>query len=542
VSPDGTKVALSVTTPAGHQLFLRPLDSAVARPVEGAEGGMNPFWSPDGQWLAFFTPTKLKRVHVGGGPAQTIADLGTSWATLGAWGRGDTILVSGARGLAGSADPGPLVSISAWGGQPVPVLRESQGAPLGWPAMLPDGRRFLFLAWGQQGPEVRVGSLDSGETSLVMRAFSRAVYAPPGYLLFVRDSTLMAQRFDLGTLSLSGVPHAVADGLLYFRQLGIADFSASDNGVLVFQAGDTASRLVWYGRDGMEQQQVGPTADYFFMRLSPSGRQIAVDRMDRRGGTTDLALLDVGRGGPPVAMTSDEFVDWSPVFSPDERQVAFASARRGAPHVHLKGLHDSTNGTEMLPPSGSVQFVTDWATGPDGTFLVYNDERPETHGDIFLAPLSGARSPRPLVQTPADEADGRVSPDGQFLAYVSTESGRSEVYVRALRDVTERYQVSAGGAMSPRWRRDGTELYYIAAVSPAPFGANVVPGMLTAVQVHASGRTLRAGTTNPLFAVRARAGQYEPAPDGSRFLVNSGSGIGALPITVVTDWSRDLPR
>lgn len=408
-----------------------------------------------------------------------------------------------------------------------------------WPWMLPDGRRYLVWAGGRR-KEVRVGSINPTTVTRLTGAESRAVYAPPGYLLFVREGTLMAQAFDVKTLQVTGTPTPIADGLLYFKDVGQADFSASDTGVLVYQAGTTASRLAWLARNGNEEGQVGQPADYFFLRLSPTGRRVAVDVMDRRAGTSDLQVFDLARRGALTHVTADEFMDWMPVFSPDEQQLAFASARGSPPRMHLKRLNESGTGTALVPPS-SLQFVTDWVSGPEGQFLVFSEERPDSLGDVFMLPLSGGGRPRPLVQTPADEADGRVSPDGRSIAYVSNESGRSEVYVRALGGTTDRVQVSTGGGVSPRWRRDGGELYYLATVSAVTFAPTVVDGQLMAVSVTMK-PDFRAGIPAPLFSARFRQGQYEPAADGRRFLVNLGSGSAALPITVVTNWTRVLPK
>ena len=199
-----------------------------------------------------------------------------------------------------------------------------------WPSFLPDGRHFLVytLPVGKPG-EIRVGSLDSQETRLVTQAYSRALYAESGHLLFVREGDLVAQNFDLRTMSVSGTPTVVAQDVLYFRDLGQADFSVSRTGILAYQSGATASRLVWYRRDGTEAGQLGEPADYFFLNLSSDGEKVAVDVMDRRGGTTDLRVFDLARGGQAAAVTSDATMDWTPVLSPDGDQVAFASARRG---------------------------------------------------------------------------------------------------------------------------------------------------------------------------------------------------------------------
>jgi Tol biopolymer transport system component len=547
ISPDGRRLVMVVTTETGPRLYVRDLASTALVPLDGTEGAVSPFWSPDSQSIAFFTATKLKRVSVGGSAPQTISEITPAsdriWS-LGSWGPDGTILVTGvATGSTQSTED--VVRVPAAGGAATVMVKHRPGADLlyRWPSFLPDGRHFLVytLPAGKPG-EIHVGSLDSQETRLVTQAYSRALYSESGHLLFVREGDLVAQTFDLQTLSVSGAPTVVADNLLYFRDLGQADFSVSRAGILAYQSGGTASRLVWYRRDGTEAAQLGEPADYFFLNLSSDQQSAAVDVMDRRRGTNDVRVFDLAREGQSAAVTSDQTVDWAPVLSPDGDQVAFASARRGAPHVHTKRITDPGRGEELVGPTGAVQFVTDWASTPEGQLIVYQDSTPGTGQDVMAITVGGPHTRRALVQTPADDMDGRVSPDGRWLAYTSNESGRIEVYIQPLRGSNDRWQVSSAGGVSPRWRRDGRELYYLAvAASTLPFGGSVVEGRLMAVRIDTD-RGLRRGVPTPLFPVRARGGQFQPSIDGTRFLVNVGSGTAALPITVWTNWIQALAR
>ena len=348
----------------------------------------------------------------------------------------------------------------------------------------------------------------------------------------------MAQKLDLSTMRTAGEPTAVAEDLLYFRDLGQSDFSVSNNGVLAYAAGATSSRLVWYGRNGTEIGQVGDPAHFFFPRLSPDGETVAVDVLDRRAGTTDIYLYDLARGAKPSRLTMDFIADWTPVFSPDGKQLAFASARAGAPHVHVKSLSSSDGPEQIVPPAGPVQFVFDWPKGPDGTYIIYQDATPKTRGDLMLVPLSGDRKPRPLVQTPFNDTDGVVSPDGKWLAYVSTEPERNEVYVQALGGSAERWRVSTAGGLSPRWRRDSKELYYLATASTMAFRATVPDGRLMAVTISSDGRP---NIPTALFSVNARGSQYD-TKDGERFLVNVETRGAGLPITIDLNWTTRLRR
>ena len=533
ISPDGQTLAMVVTIGQASHLYLRPLDSTRPVMLGGTDGVSNPFWSPDSQWIGFFADGKLKRIAVAGGAPQTICAVPTSrtsaWV-VGTWGSENTIL------FAGGGVPGALLKVQASpGAQPAVVL-----SPGGlWPYFLPDGRSFLYVSFEPGKPsEVRIGSLDSSETHAILQADSRAVYAEPGYLLFARESTLMAQAFDLGTRRTAGDANAVADDLLYFRNLGQSDFSVSRNGVLAYQAGVTSSRLVWYGRDGTELGQVGDAGNFGFIRLSPDSEKVAVDILDRRAGTTDIALLDLQRGAKPSFVTMDPVADWTPVFSPDGKQLAFASSRAGAPHVHVKDLNSSDDARAILPPSQGVQFVSDWSNGPTGDFIIYQDATPTTRIDLMRVAVSGDRTPQRLVDTPFDDTDGVVSANGKWLAYVSTESGRNEVYVRAIGAGSNRHRVSTAGGLSPRWKRDSQELFYLATASTMLFGATVPDGRIMAVTISQDGRP---SIPTPLFSVRAR-GSQDHTKDGQRFLVNVGTGGGSLPITVDLNWAARLPR
>ena len=396
ISPDGSTLAMAVTTETGPRLFLRGLGSGVVRLVAGSEGASNPFWSPDSRSLGFFAAGKMKRVGVDGGAPQTICDAPFGPWLIATWGANDTILFTGYE------KPG-VYRVGANERHACPSLRA------GVPRRCTDGRRFsptvatscsMRYTTTTQA-EVRVGSLDSSESKVVLQGYSRAMHADPGFLLFVREGTLMAQPFDLSTLSVSGSPMPLAEDLLYFRNLGQADFSVSTNGVLAYQAGNTQSRLVWFRRDGSEGTQVGEPGDYGFTALSPDETMVATDVMDRRAGTTDIQVFDLVRGGKPSSVTLDPTIDWTPVFSPDGQQLAFASARRGAPHVHVKRLNDSSPAEQLVAPSAAVQFISDWYQGAGGSFIIFQDVSPGTGLDLDAGRALG----RP--QTNAARADGR---------------------------------------------------------------------------------------------------------------------------------------
>jgi Tol biopolymer transport system component len=548
ISPDGQHLAMVVTAPTGRRLFVRDLNSTQARAIGGTEGASNPFWSPDGRSIGFFAGARLKTVTIDGGTPKTICDVVPGPWVVGTWGADNRILFSGGRaqgvGVIQQVVDGQTSELA------LAVSSVPDATSLAWPHFLPDGRRFLFYAMHADTArsEIRVGTVGSTDTTVLLRANSRAVYAEPGYLVYVRESTLVAHPFDVETLEPTGDALPIAENVLYLRDLGQADFSASRNGILTYQAGRTASRLFWIDRKGTQLEQIGKPDDYYFLDLSPDGTKVAVDIFDRATGTTDVWTIDLARSAEPVRLTFDSTIDWSPTFSPDGTRVAFASARLGAPHLHAKALTDSGNGELLVAPTGPVQFAFDWADTALGPVIVYQDMAPATGGDLWVRPLTGDVTPRPLVQTATDEADGRVSPDGRWLAYVSLESGRHEVYVRALEGAggrwqvsAQRWQVSTSGGVSPRWASRGRELIYLATSSSAPFGSTVMDGRLMSVEITLS-PSFRAGVPQPLFSVVASNSQYAVSADGDRFLVNLGAGSAALPITVAVDWMNGLVR
>jgi len=279
---------------------------------------------------------------------------------------------------------------------------------------------------------------------------------------------------------------------------------------------------------------VGAPADYTLPRLSPDGQRLAVNIVDPRTASTDVWLVDLVRNASS-RFTFDSGVEWFPIWSPDGKRIAFAGNGSGgrAPTLYVKGLADAGSGESLVPPGGQVQFPWEWAQTPVGQFILYTESMPATGLDLMLLPLQGERKPRPWLRTRFDESDARVSPDGRWVAYVSTESGRREVYVRAFDGAGETIQVSTAGGVTPRWRRDGRELYYLAP-----------NGNMTMVIVR-DGAGFHVGNPAHLFHVELAHddfGQYDVSADGQRFLVNTAAGSRAPAVTVDVNWTAGLKR
>jgi len=528
ISPDGRLLAFVATDRSGQDLlYVRPLDAPMAQPLSGSQGAKFPFWSPDSRFIGFFADGKRKRVEAVGGEPQTLCEASQN-PRGGTWNRDGVILFT-------PSPPLPIHRVSFTGGQATPL--SSDLTVREWfPSFLPDGRHFLYHAAASKPDlrEVRVGSLDGPETKTLIESPFTAVYSPPGYLLFRREGTLMAQRFDAERLELTGDPFPVAaqvgfDGLTY-RILA----SASDNGVLAYHdVGVGKTRLVWFHRDGRELGAVTAPGDYGDLSLSPDGRKAAFYGVDLETGNVDIRLVELAAAATS-RFTFDPAVDFTPVWSPDGTRLTFSSNPEGWPNLFEKVSSGAGNEERVLKRS-FPNFPFSWSG--DGRLLVYGAIDPKTRWDLWVLPLDKDREPFALLQTEFDERSGQLSPDSRWLAFVSNESGRDEVYVLPFPAGPGKWQVSTGGGDQPRWRSDGRELFYVGA-----------DRRLVAVEVKASASSFEAGPPRRLLDVRITGKdgpgwQYDVAADGQRFLVNHLSEESARSATtVVVNWSAALPK
>jgi eukaryotic-like serine/threonine-protein kinase len=546
VSPDGRRIAFVAAAENRTLLWVRSLDSLVARPLAGTEGASPnapPFWSPDGRSLAFFAGGKLKKIDASGGTSQVLAEAPVGRG--GAWSPEGVILFA-------PETTGPILRVPAEGGtqSPATVLDGSRREfSHRFPSFLPDGRRFFywieagaspeeFLA-GRAVREIQVGSL---ETKGVLARFrpgeSSVVFAPSGHLLFERQHLLFAQPFDPAALRFRGEARMVAEGILSSMSTGMPfgqpSFSISRNGVLAYRASEhSESRLTWFDRGGLRLGVVGPPGLYRTHRLSPDGTRIAATRLDAERETSDIWILDVARDSSG-RFTLDPADDSMPVWSPDGSRVVFDSARK--PVGIYQKLSSGATSEERLSGEKN-RFPLDWSS--DGRFLIYQHGFPATRGNIWVLPLSGKEA-RALIATPSDEVQAQFSPDGRWLAYCSDESGQYEVYVRPFSSSKGRWQVSAAGGYEPRWRRDGKEIFYLAA-----------DRRLMAVPIQAAGTTFQVGSATALFEAPLRgflqgwenSSRYDVTADGQRFLVNVPIESAASgPLVVVLNWTAGLEK
>jgi serine/threonine protein kinase len=535
ISPDGRNLVFSASSQEKEELWLRPLDQVAARPLDGTEDARYPFWSPDSRSVAFFAGGKLKRVDIAGGPPQKLADAAN--AVGGAWSDDGTIVFGPSWSEALYRVP------ASGGGEPVAVTRLDPPRHLAhvFPKFLPDNRHFLFFAWGTN-PGVYLGTIDSAETRRLTAADTAAVYAPPGYLLFMRQGTLLAQRFEAKSGELSGKPVQIADSVDFYDLNLFGAFSASETGILAYRtAASTRRRLAWFNRTGKEIRalRIPEENNMSNPELSPDGRKVGVDCSVQGKnfivqGNLDVYLIDAERG-EAERFTFDAEQDRFPIWSPDGSRIIFSSGRKNKiMNIYQKSSSGAAD-DELLWES----FLSKWATdvSPDRRFLLFT-EFGKTGADVWALPLSGERKPVPIVKSGAAERNGKFSPDGRWVAYESNESGRYEVYVQSFPGSGGKWQVSSGGGTGPRWRHDGRELFYITR-----------DGILMAVQIDTTSQVPKKGAAEPLFQTRM-AGmvqntakqQYSVAPDGQRFLLNITAGNSTQPITVVTNWNRALTK
>jgi Tol biopolymer transport system component len=523
-------VAFVGTSDGQNLLWVRSLDSLSAQPLPGTEGVVHApsiFWSPDSSSIGFFTAGKLLKVEASGSPPQTICDLPSS--TRGAtWSR-DGVIVFGLL-------DGGLYRVSAAGGQPTALTTLDQSRfenSHRWPYFLPDGKRFLYVVRSNQaeGGELYIGSLGSKDSQRLLASTTNAMYAPPGFLLFLRNDALMAQQFNPDTLKLSGDPFAVAEHVQYNPALGRAAFSVSENGVLAFRSGGGVGiKPTWFDRSGKEIGSLGASGLYVTVCLSPDEKQAAVDLADSQTGRNDIWLFDLARG-VPTRFTTDPASDSSPLWSPDGTQIVFASTRQGIADLYLKRASGAGN-EELLLRSEETKVPDDWS--PDGKFIVYESRNPKTKLDLWLLPTSGDRQPVPFLHTDFNEQQAQFSPDGKWIAYTSDISGKYEVYVNPFPASAGPLRVSTAGGVQPQWRRDGHELFYIAT-----------DRKLMAVEVK-PGTTFEAKTPQALFTTRALTfvefrNHYAVARDGQRFLINSPiEDTNTAAISVLVNWTNGL--
>jgi Tol biopolymer transport system component len=530
ISPDGRHVAFIATDRNGDTwLYVRSFDSETARALPDTEDASQPFWAPDSQRLGFFANGQLKTISIAGGSARTIARAPVPRG--GTWSHDDVIVFVAIPG-------GYPLRVPAAGGEPVAVPAPGpEGATdTRWfPSFLPDDRHYLFFS--RRMPDltfrVSVGSIDSTETRDLVEASAGGVYAPPGYLLFQREGALMAQPFDAGTRQVSGTAVTIAERVGFNAITYQGLYSASTTGRLAYQVSAMGSELGWFDRNGNRLGTVAAEREYNSVCLTSDEKRIVYELATARTSDVDLWTQDLA-GGPPTRLTFDPATDFYPVCSPTSQEVIFATLREGRPNLFRLAL-DAPGSERPVIRSPAVKLATDWSN--DGRFLVFGLLDPKTNWDVMVMSLPEG-APSPFAATAADESNGRLSPDGRWMAYLSNESGAREVFVQPFPATGVKWQVSRGGGSQVQWRRDGREIYYVTPDKT-----------LMAVEVKPAGTNFAWGAPQALMQTRMtgweRSGaaccQYAVSRDGQRFLISTATNA-AIPITVSLNWTAALRR
>ena len=540
ISPDGLTLAFTAQDESGRRLlWVRPIASLAAQALPGTEDASYPFWSPDGQMIGYMAPGRLMKIAATGGPPQTICPLRgpTIAGRGGTWGRDGVIVFNNG--------PGVLHRVSSDGGTFDPIKSQAPGV-IAWvfPSFLPDGRHVLAYGMSTAGnvSGVYLLSIDGSESKRIVAADTGAVYAADtGHLLFVRQGTLFAQRFDAARFVTSGDAVPVADRVESSAVPGLVSFSVSRMGVLVYGRSDAGQllQLTWVDREGKPTGSLGAPAQYRGIELSPDGTKVAAHRHEGTGG--DIWVTDTSRGATSK-LTSDPTQDnSSPVWSPDGSRIAYASTRPGKWGVYARASNNvgdeerlyEVDSVDPLPPQ-----PVSWTR--DGSLIVViTDQKAERH--LWSVSLSGKQPATQLTRAVGIEVEGQVSPDGKWLAYRSNESGMPEVYVTALFAAGGKWPVSSGGGVLPRWRGDSRELFFLNGED------------MMAVEIKSTGSTFEPGRPRRLFtslvpiaAHPAPQFTYAVAKDGQQFLIQSlPSGASAnlkQAIVVVLNWTAALKQ
>ena len=529
LSPDGRHIVYSASGDGTLRLWLRSLEATTAQPLIGTEGGRNPFWSPDNRAIGYFTDTSLKRFDLESGGASSVAQ--ASSGAGGMWTQDGFIVFA-------PSPSSPLMRVSASGG-PVAAVTTFGPQQIGhrWPQALADGRGFLYYAGGpRDSAGIYLGNLDGGAPVRLTAADSAGVFHPAGWLLWVRGGALLAQRLDRTRATLIGDPLTVDDGVASDTSERSA-VSVAATGLIAYRTGGATNRqLAWFDPTGKPLGRVGDVdATWGRPRVASDGRRVVVGRTVQ--GNQDLWQLD---GGRINRFTFDAATDDISIWSPDGTRIVFTSTRSGGGDLYQK-LASGAGAEEPLVESDEVKTPSSWSA--DRRFVLYHSTDPQTSSDLWVMPMAApdgtASVPVPFafLKTPAREVWGAFSPDGRWVAYMSNESGRPEIYVRPFTppgatSSGAQWQVSAAGGIHPVWRPDGRELYYIDPV-----------GALVSVPMATNGGTLEPGTPLVRFATRILGGgidagqgrQYDIAPDG-RFLINTVIDEVKAPITLLQHW------
>ncbi len=554
LSPDGSRLVYVANRGGKRQLYLRQMDRLEATPIPGTEGAYSPFFSPDGQSVGFIVGWELKKVSVSGGAPQTL-----SWVppvTRGvSWGPDDTIIYTPDPNIGlqriiavGNTPPEDAFSdapSSRTGHQVLTTPDPTKGEySHRWPQFLPGGKAVLFTidtGGGFSEARIAVLSLETGKVNVVLDGGTNARYSPTGHIIFTRAGTLLAVPFDLERLERTGEPVTVVEGIL-MEPGGAAHFTFSDDGSLAYVSGEMLvpdRKLVWVNRQGEINPLAAEAREYMNPSLSPDGQQVAVTI--REGSNYDIWISEVARG-TLTRLTSNPGEDHAPIWTPDGKQVTFGSDGAGegppSPPALWWRPADGSGPQEPLGESEEPRMGMPTSWSPDGQTLAFRFS-PTDSNDIWMLQREGEQEPWTFLGTEFDEAGAMFSPDGSWLAYMSDESGRNEVYVQPYPGPGGKYQISIDGGAEPVWSPKGNDLFY----------RNGDKMMAVAIETEPDSE-LSVGTPRLLFEGRFLGTgpvhlrrNYDVSLDGQRFLmIKREQDLVPTELIVVLNWFEELKR
>jgi eukaryotic-like serine/threonine-protein kinase len=450
ISPDGKRIALILRSGDKTQLHIRLTEAKESKPIPGTEGAASPLFSPDGKWIAFFADGKLKKLAIDTGQIVTLCEGGTG--PRGAvWTPDDTIIFTPDTGSA-------LLQVPASGGTPKPLTQRKEERSDRWPEVLPGNKAILFtIAKGGSWDDAQIIAqrFDTGERKVIIDGGTAPHYLSTGHLIYVHGGALTAVPFDAQNLQVTGKPVPLVQGVLMEARDGAAQYSVSRNGTLVYvptNVSSTDRKLVWVARDGSAELLKAPPGNYEHPRISPDGKQVVVGIT---GDKPHIFLYDIPANS--LKQITSEANNAMPIWTPDGKRIVYRSTKSGPWNVFWRNA-DGSGSPEQLTNS---QFLTEPASwSPDGKILAFSEQNTVSRRDIWTLSLDGERKATPVIKTPADESVPRFSPDGKWIAYVSDESGRPEIYVQAYPPAGQKSQISTSGGREPVWAPNGAELFY----------------------------------------------------------------------------------
>jgi len=533
LSPNGRAIAFVATDSLGRSyLYVRQLHVLTALLLPGTEGAGFPFWSPDSRFIGYFSGGKVKKIEAAGGPPVTICDAANGRG--GTWNQEGIIVFS-------PDQAGGLSMVSASGGNvtSLTTLDSSRHEQTHrWPQFLPDGKHFLYFSRSSSGnienesDAAYIRSLDGITNKRLFSVHSNILYAN-GFMVFLRDRTLMAQPFDAKTLELSGEPAPIAEQVQYDPSFTGGNFSVSENGLLTYLSSESQSGYILfeYDRSGKILSSIVEGAVFFNPMFSQDEKKIALQYFDLQSRNWDIWIYELSRN-IRTRFTFDPAVEGNPIWSPDGSRIVFTSDRRAYADIYVKSSSGAGQ-EELLFGSNLGKRPSDWSS--DGNYILYTSVNdPKTKNDLWVLPMNGDRKPFSFLQTEFNEGGGRFSADGKWVAYNSDESGKAEVYVRPFPGPGGKWQISATCGSSPRWRNDGKEIYYFSA-----------DNKLMAAELKSSGTAIEVGTIKTLidFQSKGQTVLEDVTGDGQKFLMRIASGGTVFsPLTLVTNWPEELKR